>query len=80
MEELKVAPTPTIKALISHYQSVKDRVISDLELYLNRPVGVGGHNTVFDETKELFEKFEKANSMLTLLNKVVSDKTSDSDN
>lgn len=73
MEELKVAPTQIMKALISNYQADKDRALSDLELYLNRPVGVGSHNTVFEDTKKIFETLEHADSMIEFLKNSISE-------
>lgn len=72
MEGFKLAQTQTTKALISYYQAKKDRAMSDLELYLNRPVGIGEHTSVFDDTRKMFESLEKANSMLEFFDTIIS--------
>jgi hypothetical protein len=45
--------------------------MSDLELYLNRPVGIGEHTSVFDDTRKMFESLEQANSMLEFFDKII---------
>jgi hypothetical protein len=71
MEDIKIGMTASVKAALSHYQALKDRAISDLEIYLNRPVGVGGHATTTDDIIKLFEDLEKANSMLKSINSII---------
>jgi hypothetical protein len=71
MEDIKIQLTPTVKAALSHYQALKDRALSDLEIYLNRPVGVGGHVTTTDDIIKLFEDLERADSMLKSIGSIV---------
>lgn len=71
MEDIKFMMNNQTRAIYSHYVSLKDRSIADLETYLNRPVGVGGHNTITEEIILSLESLEKANSMIYLLDKMI---------
>jgi hypothetical protein len=68
MEDIKIQLNNSVKAVSSHFQAEKDRAIADLEIYLNRPVGVGDHSSVLDDTIKIFEKLEHAKSMLEMIN------------
>jgi hypothetical protein len=74
MKDIQLVKTPQVNAVISHYLSEKDKAIAELDVVLNRPVGVGGHNTLVEDTLEIFEKLEKASNMIEFLSKVVVDK------
>lgn len=67
MEDIKIQLNNTVKAVSSHFQAQKDRAIADLEIYLNRPVGVGGHSSILEDTIEIFESLEHANSMIEMI-------------
>lgn len=67
MEDIKIQLNNSVKAVSSHFQAERDRAIADLEIYLNRPVGVGEHATLLDDTIKIFEKLEHANSMLEMI-------------
>jgi hypothetical protein len=67
MEDIKIQLNNTVKAVISHFQYQKDKAIADLEIYLNRPVGVGDHSNILDDTIKIFENLEHANSMLKMI-------------
>tara|TARA_R110000868_G_scaffold105774_10_gene290456 strand:- start:10460 stop:10699 length:240 start_codon:yes stop_codon:yes gene_type:complete len=71
MEDIKIQLTPTVTAAISHYQALKDRALSDLEIFLNRPVGVGGHATTTDDIIKLFEELERADSMVKSIKSII---------
>ena len=38
-----------------------------MEIYLNRPVGVGDHSNILEDTIKIFENLEHANSMLQMI-------------
>ena len=63
--------TPTVKAALSHFQAQKDKALSDLEIYLNRPVGVGGHVTTTEDIIKLFEDLEKADTMIKSISSII---------
>jgi hypothetical protein len=67
MEDIKIQLNNTVKAVTSHFQYQKDKAIADLEIYLNRPVGVGDHSNILDDTIKIFEDLEHANSMLKMI-------------
>jgi hypothetical protein len=67
MEDIKIQLNNTVKAVSSHFQAQKDKAIADLEIYLNRPVGVGGHSNVLEDTIKIFESLEHANSMIEMI-------------
>jgi hypothetical protein len=71
MEDIKVNLTPQMKAAVSHFQAQKDKAVADLEIYLNRPVGVGSHAVITNDTIKLLEELEHANSMLELLGSII---------
>jgi hypothetical protein len=71
MEDVKINLNTSVKAVISNFQAQRDMAVSDLEIYLNRPVGIGEHVNVTADIITIFERLEKANSMLEMLNKMV---------
>jgi hypothetical protein len=71
MEDIKIQMTPTVKAALSHFQAQKDKALSDLEIYLNRPVGVGGHATTTEDIIKLFEDLEKADTMIKSISSII---------
>ena len=75
MEDLKIGLNTSVKAVISNFQAERDMAISDLEIYLNRPVGIGEHVNVTKDIISIFERLEKANSMLEMLGKMVVENT-----
>ncbi len=79
MEDIKIGLNTSTKAVISHFKAKRDMAISDLEIYLNRPVGVGEHRNVTSDIITLFEKLEQANSMLEMLNKMIVNHTNVND-
>jgi len=74
MEDIKINMNNQIRAVHSHYQAKKDRAIADLEIYLNRPVGVGEHNSITEEVIKIMEELEHSNSMLEMIGKMVVSK------
>lgn len=75
MEDIKINLNTSVKAVISTFQAQRDIAVSDLEIYLNRPVGIGEHVNVTADIITIFERLEKANSMLEMLNKMVVNNT-----
>jgi hypothetical protein len=75
MEDIKINLNTSVKAVISNFQAQRDMAVSDLEIYLNRPVGIGEHVNVTADIITIFERLEKANSMLEMLNKMVVNNT-----
>jgi len=71
MEDIKIGLNTSTKAVMSHFQAQRDMAVSDLEIYLNRPVGIGEHINVTSDIIILFERLEKATSMLEMLNKMI---------
>jgi hypothetical protein len=71
MEEVKIQMTAQMKAALSHFIAKKDRAISDLEVYLNRPVGVGEHSNITEEVITKLEELEHSNSMIQMINSMV---------
>ena len=71
MEDLKVSVNPQIKAVLSHYQAIKDKGISDLEVLLNRPVGMSSNSNITDEIILKLETVQKADSMLNFMSSII---------
>lgn len=71
MEDLKVSVNPQIKAVLSHYQAIKDKGISDLEVLLNRPVGMSSNSNITDEIILKLETVKKADSMLNFMSSII---------
>ena len=62
---------PQIKAVVSHYQAIKDKGISDLEVLLNRPVGMSSNSNITDEIILKLETVQKADSMLNFMSSII---------
>ena len=60
-----------IQASISHYVAKRDRALSELEIYLTKPSGIGEHAKVTDEVIQLFADIDHANSVLDTINDVL---------
>lgn len=59
-----------LRALHSRYVAQRNEALTDLEVYLDNPVGVGEHPEIVDAAASRFEKYEAAESRLELLEKV----------
>lgn len=75
MEDIKIGLNTSVKAVMSHFRAERDMAISDLEIYLNRPVGIGEHVNVTADIITIFERLEKANSMLEMIGRMVVNNT-----
>lgn len=64
--------SPLVQAALSHYIAKRDKCLADLDVYLNRPVGVGDHATVSDEIIKLFSELDNAESVISTIRDVVS--------
>jgi methylaspartate ammonia-lyase len=60
-----------LNASLSHYRAERDKAIAELDIYLNRPVGVGEHASVVDEVIKLFKILSDAESAITTIESIV---------
>jgi hypothetical protein len=58
-----------LEALTSHYKAQKDEALAILDLYLNKPVGIGDHSNILDELKNCTTKLSEAQENLLVLEK-----------
>jgi|TARA_R110000824_G_scaffold340370_3_gene526895 hypothetical protein len=58
-----------LEALTSHYKAQKDEALAILDLYLNKPVGIGDHSNILDELKNWTTKLSEAQENLLVLEK-----------
>lgn len=60
-----------LQAARSHYRAQRDKSLATLDIYLNRPVGVGDHANVVDEVIKLFADLDHAESVLGTIESVI---------
>ena len=58
-----------LKAVRSKYQSQIDEAMATLEIYLNRPVGIGEHSDILLEVMKYVDLLDSADSKLNTLDK-----------
>lgn len=67
----KVQTTPLLQAALSHYRAKRDKHLAELDIYLNKPVGVGEHATVVDEVIKLFAELDSADSVIETIEGII---------
>lgn len=67
----KVQTTPLLQAALSHYRAKRDKHLAELDIYLNKPVGVGEHATVVDEVIKLFAELDNADSVIETIEGII---------
>ena len=67
-----MATTPLVQAALSYYIAKRDFCLAELDIYLNRPVGVGEHATVSQEVIRLFADLDNAESVIRTIRDVIS--------
>ena len=55
------------KAAISHYEAKRDEARATLEVYFNKPVGVGEHSDLLEEIRKWAETLAMAEDTLERL-------------
>ena len=68
--------TPLMQAALSHYRAKRDACLASLDIYLNKPVGVGDHATIVDEVIKLFGDLESASSTIEIIEDVINSQPS----
>lgn len=63
--------SPLIRAALSHYTADRDKAIAELDIYINKGVGVGEHAKVADEVIALFKKLDEAQGVIETINEVI---------
>ena len=71
MTNTKINTTPLLQAALSTYQAKRDRSLAELDIYLNKSVGVGEHATVVDEVIKLFSELDNADSVIATIENVI---------
>ena len=64
--------SPLIQAALSHYIAKRDKCLAELDIYLNKPVGVGEHATITEEVIKLFAELDNAESIISTIQDVIS--------
>lgn len=68
-----------LQAALSHYIAKRDKAIAELDVYINRPVGVGEHANVVNEVITLFSDLEQSESVITTIRDIMNSQQSDVD-
>jgi hypothetical protein len=56
-----------LEALMSHYESEAKSRLATLELYLNEPMAVADHTSLFEDMKKLTKELAEAEDALATL-------------
>lgn len=67
--------SPLLQASLSHYIAKRDIALSELDVYINRPVGVGDHASVTSEVIRLFAELESAESVIQVIRDIMNSNT-----
>lgn len=67
--------SPLLQASLSHYIAKRDIALSELDVYINRPVGVGDHSSVTAEVIKLFAELESAESVIQVIRDIIASNT-----
>lgn len=68
-----------LQAALSHYIAKRDKAIAELDVYINRPVGVGEHANVVNEVITLFSDLEQSESIIATIRNIVNSQQSEVD-
>ena len=66
-----IKTTPLLQAALSHYKAKRDKHLAELDIYLNKPVGVGDHASVVEEVIKLFAELDNADSIIETINGII---------
>ena len=65
--------SPLLRAVTAHYEAKQAKALAELDIYLNRPVGVGDHANVTDEVIKLFAELDHAESVTKTVNAIIEE-------
>jgi hypothetical protein len=68
-----------LQASLSHYIAERDKAIAELDVYLNKGVGVGEHPKVVEEVINLFAKLDSANGVITTIKNLINTQSQTTD-
>jgi hypothetical protein len=60
-----------VTAAMSHYVAERDKAIAELNIYINKGVGVGEHAKVTDEVIVLFKKLDDAQGVIETIQEII---------
>ncbi len=63
--------SPLLQAALSHYKAKRDKCLAELDIYLNRPVGVGEHPGIVNEVVKLFSELENSDSVISTIETII---------
>lgn len=62
-----------LRAAMLHYEAKQAKALADLDVYLNRPVGVGEHATITEEVIKLFAELDAAESVSKTIQTILAE-------
>lgn len=68
-----MSTSPLLRAVVAHYEAKQAKALAELDIYLNRPVGVGEHASVTEEVIKLFAELDQAESVTRTVNAIIQE-------
>lgn len=63
-----------VKALVSHAQGHINKHLANIEVYMERPVGVGEHSDIMDSIEKELEEVAKYDDQIEMIKKYFTKK------
>ena len=60
-----------IKASLSYWTAKRDEAQSNLDIYLNKSVGIGNDGNIQEKINKLFEEFSYAQNIINSINLII---------
>ena len=65
--------SPLLTASLSHFAAERDRLLAELDIYLNRPVATGNVTGITSEVFSLFQKLNETQGTIELVRGIIDD-------
>lgn len=64
--------SPLLQAALSHYIAERDECLAELDIYINRPVGVSSKPEVTKDVIKLFARLNSSESIIETIREIIS--------